>query len=188
VNYLTIQEVEKTLEIAYESARNHLMILLSFQHGMRRGEISALRMEDVQGGHIRIARLKGSLTTIQPLVPSHNAYFDEVIALERWLRFRPQETPFLFPSYKKSLTGGQIERIAKQYLLRAGVKKSLAHHHAFKHAFCSIQARRGVKIEYIAQSVGHRDIKNTRIYLNVTDSEAMNKASEAIESALRREK
>lgn len=185
MNYLTIKQVENTLALAMEkSPRDHLMLLLSFRHGMRRGEVAALTLDDLKHGQIRIERLKGSMLTTQPMLTSNNEIFDEHFALDRWLHFRPQGSNFLFPSRKGSITGGQIERIAKYYLTLAGVPDTLTHHHSFKHAFCSIQARNGVKIEYIAQSVGHRDIKNTRIYLNVTDSEAIGHAANALNSAL----
>lgn len=181
MNYLTLQEVENTLALAMEtSARDHLILLLSFRHGMRRGEVAALKLDDIKNGQIHIQRLKGSLDTTQPLLESQNEMFDEMAALDRWLTFRPQGTPFLFPTFGTPITGRQIARIAKHYLTATGVREGLTHHHAFKHAFCSIQARKGVKIEYIAQSVGHKDIKNTRIYLNITDTEAIEKAKSAL--------
>lgn len=185
MNYLTIQEVEKTLEVAMlKSARDHLMLLLSFRHGLRCSEVAKLKLESVRDGQIKVERLKGSMPTLQPLMPSDNDLFDEPMALERWLRLRPQGSEFLFPTRTGAITRIHVGRLAKHYLHVAGVREGLAHHHAFKHAFCSIQARNGVKIEYIAQSVGHRDIKNTRIYLNVSDSEAMEEAAKGLAVAL----
>jgi type 1 fimbriae regulatory protein FimB/type 1 fimbriae regulatory protein FimE len=185
MNYLDIREVENIMAHAMEeSSRDHLMLLLSFRHGMRRGEVAALELDDIQDGQINIERLKGSLTTRQPLMSDEYELFDEQAALRRWLQFRPQGTNYLFPTQGGPITGRQIARIAKKYMEKAGVRQGLAHHHALKHAFCSIQARKGVKIEYIAQSVGHVDIKNTRIYLNITDSEAMDQAAKALSSAL----
>lgn len=183
MNYLTIHEVETTLAKAMEaSARDHLMLLLSFRHGMRRGEVLNLTLGDIRDGQIHIKRLKGSLETTQPLLAHSNEIFDEIAALERWLKFRPARGKFLFPSQTQSpLSGRWLGKIAKHYLQIAGVRSDLAHHHALKHAFCSIQARKGIKIEYIAQSVGHKDIKNTRIYLNITDAEAIQQAAKALE-------
>jgi site-specific recombinase XerD len=66
------------------------------------------------------------------------------------------------------------------------VPKELAHIHALKHACCSIQARAGAKIENIAQYVGHKDIKNTRTYLNVSDDEAAVSAFNALDSLTRK--
>lgn len=186
MNYLTIHEVEKTLGLAMEhSARDHLMLLLSFRHGMRRGEVTQLAIGDIKNGRLHIKRLKGSLETTQPLMPDSNEVFDEVAALERWMQFRPTHSDYLFPSpNSKPLSGRWIAKLAKHYLKAAGIHDELTHHHAFKHAFCSIQARTGIKIEYIAQSVGHKDIKNTRVYCNITDSEAMEVAAGALTKAL----
>lgn len=185
MNYLTIHEVERTLGLAMEqSARDHLVLLLSFRHGMRRGEITQLTIGDIKNGQIHIKRLKGSLETTQPLLPDSNEVFDETAALERWMKFRPTHSEYLFPSPNaKPLSGRWIAKLAKHYLKAAGIHDELTHHHAFKHAFCSIQARTGIKIEYIAQSVGHKDIKNTRIYLNISDAEAMDQAAHALQIA-----
>lgn len=176
MNYLTLPQVEDVLARAYEaSARDHLILLLSFRHGLRRSEVAALTLDDVRDGQIHVARVKGSLETCQPLLGHENEVLDEVQALARWRAIRPDGGNSLFNVGDKT-----VARRAELYLRAAQVPVRLTHHHALKHAFCSIQARKGVKIEYIAQSVGHRDIKNTRIYLNVTDEEAIQEAAKAL--------
>lgn len=186
MNYLSIQQVESALAIAMEqSARDHLILLLSFRHGMRRGEITQLTLDDIQNGQIRIKRLKGSLETTQPLMSSDNEAFDEIAALERWMQFRPTNTDYLFPSDTHTLSGRQIAKIAKRYMLAAGVPARLAHPHSFKHAIASLMIRNGVTVEYVRQWVGHRDVKNTiNFYTHISDQEAAGKAAEALSAAL----
>jgi integrase len=66
---LTPEEITKVLAIASESKRNLAMILFAYRHGMRASEVCDLRLADVdlKNGQITIRRLKGSLTTTQPL-------------------------------------------------------------------------------------------------------------------------
>src|SRR5665213_2370806 len=66
---LTQDELLKVLRLASRNARNHAIILLAFRHGMRGSEICNLEMKDIdlKNGQITIRRLKGSLTTTQPL-------------------------------------------------------------------------------------------------------------------------
>ena len=66
---LTPAEIHKVLKVASVSKRNHAMILLAYKHGMRASEVCKLKMSDVdqKNGQITIRRLKGSLTTTQPL-------------------------------------------------------------------------------------------------------------------------
>jgi type 1 fimbriae regulatory protein FimB len=187
MNYLSTQEVKATLELAMEqSARDHLLLLLSFRHGMRRGEIAQLTLDDVQNNEIRVKRLKGSLETVQPLMADAHEVFDEIAALERWLKFRPEGGNYLFPSPNDTAMSGRwIGKIAKKYLLEAGVPKRLAHHHSFKHAVASLMIRQGVTVEYVRQWVGHRDVKNTiNFYTHISDEEAADKAISALGSAL----
>lgn len=64
------QEVLALLRAARaHSKRAHAMVLLSIRHGMRASEVTGLQLDQVslKEGWIRIERLKGSLTTVQPL-------------------------------------------------------------------------------------------------------------------------
>ena len=185
MRYLSIEQVTSILRCAWkESTRDHLMLLLAFNHGLRRVEIAELRVQDVSDGLIRVARAKGSLATVQPAMSSQNVLFDEIKALSSWLAARDAKTDALFPSRKGGgcMTPDSVGRVASYYMEMAGIPKELAHIHALKHACCSLLARQGVKIEYIAQHVGHKDIKNTRTYLNITDDEATAKAQQAFQS------
>ena len=51
--------------------RDSAMLMLTFYHGLRASEVCHLRRQDVDltHGRIWIARLKGSLSTEQPLLP-----------------------------------------------------------------------------------------------------------------------
>ena len=163
------------------------MLLLTWTHGLRRGETAVLKLKDVGDGLIRVARLKNSLPTVHPLRETHDLLFNEKMALAAWLEERRSKTEFLFPS---RFDDGHIkEKSASQvmtcYMRLAEIPKSLQHPHALKHSVCSIQARAGAKIENIAQFVGHKDIKNTRIYLDVSDDEAAKSAFTALDAVLR---
>jgi site-specific recombinase XerD len=182
MQYLDITQVTSVLRSAYKaSRRDHLILLLSFQHGLRASEVAALRVQDVQDGLIRVARLKGSLETAQPLMGSKNVVFDESRALAAWLEERPKGSDALFPSTTARRT---IGRIAKQYMLAVGVPAELAHHHSLKHALASMMIRSGVDLAYVKQALGHRSISSTIMYTHIQDSEATAKASAAIQNAL----
>jgi len=51
---------------------------------------------------VRVKRVKGSLETLQCLSANSDRLLDERKALTDWLRFRPNNSPFLFPSRNKS--------------------------------------------------------------------------------------
>jgi integrase/recombinase XerD len=179
MDFLTKQDVEKVLRIAHrESARDHLMLLLSFGHALRASEVVNLRVRDVSNGTIYVARRKGSLVTDQPLLKATNVLFDEVKALAVWLEQRGVEPGPLFPSESNCATGGcmwrqNISRIVSYYMGKAGINPELAHHHSFKHAAISHMRRSGVELDLIKQFAGHQCLSSTVIYTNASDKEAM---------------
>jgi site-specific recombinase XerD len=179
MDFLSKAEVESVLRIAWkESARDHLMLLLSFGHALRASEVVNLRVRDVLDGTIYVARRKGSLATDQPLLKSANVLFDEVKALSVWLMERGDHPGPLFPSKAHQATGGAMWRqniapIVSYYMGKAGIKPELAHHHSFKHAAISHMRRSGVSLDLIKQFAGHQCLSSTVIYTNASDGEAM---------------
>jgi type 1 fimbriae regulatory protein FimB len=66
--FLTLLEGTKGARYRW---RDSAMLMLTFYHGLRASEVCHLRRQDVDltHGRIWIARLKGSLSTEQPLLP-----------------------------------------------------------------------------------------------------------------------
>src|SRR5215475_432247 len=106
---LTPEEILKVLRVASESKRNLAMILLAYRHGMRASEVCDLRLSDLdlKNGQITIRRLKGSLTTTQPLTDhSGQPLLSEKRILRAWLAERKDISDFVFTSQK----GGRVYR------------------------------------------------------------------------------
>src|SRR4029450_8196531 len=100
---LTPEEITKVLAIASESKRNLAMILFAYRHGMRASEVCDLRLADVdlKNGQITIRRLKGSLTTTQPLSDHPGQpLLSEKRVLRAWLSERRDASEFVFTSQK----------------------------------------------------------------------------------------
>lgn len=177
MRYLSKEQVEKVLLTAYKtSTRDHLMLLFSFGHALRASEVANLQTTDVQDGQISVARRKGSLFTIQPLLKSQNRLFDEHRSLVAWLQERGTEPGPLFPSRSggRALWRQNVGGLATRYMLKAGIPRELAHHHMFKHSALSHMIRQpGMRLDLVKQFAGHRAISSTMIYLNTTDNEAM---------------
>lgn len=179
--YLTKENIESALKLAYrKNIAHHLMILLAAQHGMRISEVANLTLEDIANGQIKVRRVKGSSTTLHPMIRNDNHLFNEPTVLARWLKDRPNDASnALFPSRNGGfLTPDWIGQVITSYLALAGVETSLQHAHSLKHFAGSYLCRKGMPIEFIRIYLGHKDIKNTAIYLNITDSEAAQKAQE----------
>lgn len=141
--------------------RNTAMLMLTFYHGLRVSELCHLKRQDVDLTHGRlwITRLKGSLSTEQPLLT------EERRALTRYLTQRgDSQLPWLFLSER----GGQFTRFTINYLLRiSGERAGLAfrvHPHMLRHGCGYALANRGYDLRLIQDYLGHRDPKHTTRY------------------------
>src|SRR5215470_9036158 len=121
-NFLTESEIESFLKAARKGrhgARNFAMMLLAFRHGLRVSELVDVRMADVDldTGRLFVRRLKGSLSTSQPLDG------DEIRALRAWLRHRVNapccNSPLLFLSDRGPMTRQAVNYIVAEIGRRA---------------------------------------------------------------------
>lgn len=185
---LTKAELLKVLEVASESPRNHAMILLQFKHGMRASEVCNLKLSDVdlENGEITIRRLKGSLKTTQPLLDiPKQPLLSEKRVLREYLKVRPAvDHDALFVSRM----GGPLDRTAyfrvfQQIARRAGLPKSKWHNHVLKHSCATILLEGGADIRVVKQTLGHKSLVSTGIYLELDDRRAGQLAGQAFAAA-----
>jgi type 1 fimbriae regulatory protein FimB len=163
-DYLTVDEFRALVKSTKRSRyrwRNTAMLLLLFYHGLRASEVCHLRRQDVdlQHGRIWIRRVKGSLSTEQPLLA------EELRALKRYLPQRgPSQLPWLFLTER----GEQCTRFMINYLVRtAGKRAGLplpVHPHMLRHGCGHALANRGYDLRLIQDYLGHRDPKHTTRY------------------------
>ena len=122
-NFLTEAEIASFLKPARKGrhgARNYAMALLAYRHGLRVSELINMRMADLDldTGHLFVRRLKGSLSTNQPLEG------DEIRALRRWIRHRVNapccNSPLVFLSERGPMTRQAFNYICAEIGKRAG--------------------------------------------------------------------
>src|SRR6516164_2675781 len=70
--YLTEREVERLMKAASNNRHGHrdaTMVLLTYRHGLRASELSALRWEqvDLVHGLLHVARVKNGMPSVHPL-------------------------------------------------------------------------------------------------------------------------
>lgn len=154
--------------------RDWLMILVTFQHGLRASEVTGFTADAVRDGHLTVQRLKGSNKTTQPLAESADPLFDERAALVDYaLNSQPGEPVF-------NISRGHFWRLMQRYARAAGIPAHKAHPHILKHSI-AMQTIVGAGVENVRQHLGHKSLSSTGAYLRVSDEEA----SEAISRALR---
>ena len=164
--HLTGREIERLLEAIKGSrneARDRCLLLLMFRHGLRVSETCRLRLDqvDVDSRVLHIARLKGGLSTTQPLRG------DELRAIAAWLKQRARMKPggksFFVSEQRKSLHRSTVNAVL-QKLSEIAALPFLAHPHMLRHACGFALADQGADTRLIQDYLGHRNIQHTVRY------------------------
>lgn len=177
MQFLTKGELKALFDrVKMKSARDYAMILLAYRHGMRASEICNITMQnlDLDAGNIRCQRGKGSISNWQQLPK------DEIKAIKTWLRKKPKvENDYLFISNRGTpMSRSQFFRLFKDYAQEVGIPEEKQHPHVLKHSLGTHLANAGMPAQTIMARLGHRNIQNTMIYLQVS-SAYVDKAFEA---------
>jgi integrase/recombinase XerD len=173
VSYLVRPEIEAFLagpdRRTWTGRRDHAMLLLAVQTGLRVSELAGIRCQDVElgaGAHVRCSG-KGRRERCTPLPRA------TVAVLRVWLRERQGESDSpLFPSRKgNQLTRGAVWRLVVKYAASARdrcptlVAKRVTPH-VLRHTAAMTLLHAGVDTSVIALWLGHEGIESTNIYLH----------------------
>jgi integrase len=166
------------LRVLLTAARAHrerdwLAILVAFWHGLRASEVIAIKANDIRDGYLTVKRLKGSLTTKQPLLSHADTIFNERRALIEFTRVM-QGNQRVF-----AISRTQLWRLVRRYALAAGIPAHRAHPHALKHSIAA-QMIESAGIQNTRQWLGHKSISSTGEYLRVTDGAAATAVARAL--------
>lgn len=165
--YLSQTEIDKLRKAARSygrhSHRDDTLILIMFRHGLRVGEIIALRWDqiDLQQGLLYVHRLKNGTPSTHPLRGI------ELRALRQLQRFYP-ESIYVFVSERQApLTDRSIRHI----IARAGKLAEFdfsIHPHMLRHSTGFYLANQGQDTRSIQSYLGHSNIKNTVVYTDIS--------------------
>jgi type 1 fimbriae regulatory protein FimB len=161
-DYLSPAEVARLLDAAKagrHSARDHLLLLMMFRHGLRVSEATGLRRDelDLDRARLWVRRLKGGLSVEQPIAG------DELRAIKRYLATRVDTLPWLFVSER----GQPLTRQAVNYLIATAAERAglpPVHPHTLRHSCGFALADKGHDLRLIQDYLGHRDPRHTVHY------------------------
>ena len=173
VPFLSRQEVDALLaapdQRTWSGRRDHALLLLAVQTGLRLSELIGLRHEDLHigtGAHVRVIG-KGRKERCTPLSKSTRA------VLAAWIREPPRaEDQPLFPNAR----GGRLSAHGVHYLLHKhaavaavqspSLKNKRVSPHVLRHTTAMDLLQEGVDRSVIALWLGHESVETTQIYLD----------------------
>lgn len=172
VHYLTRPEVDALLaapdQTTWSGRRDHALLLLAVQTGLRLSELTGLTRQDVQcgaGAHVHVVG-KGRKERSTPLTKQTAA------VLQAWLKEPPRgDGRMVFPNRQ----GGRMSNDGVQYLLAQHVKTANKHcpslknkkvsPHVLRHTAAMELLQAGVDTTVIALWLGHESVETTHVYL-----------------------
>ena len=165
-NFLTENEMKKFLESARKGrhgVRDYCLMLMAYRHGLRVSELIDIRLKDLdlETGRLFVRRLKGSLSTHQPLDGV------ELRAIRAWLRMREDypngSSNYLFLSERGMMTRQAINYLVEQIGKRAKLNFKI-NPHMLRHSTGYYLANKGNDTRLIQDYLGHRNITHTVRY------------------------
>lgn len=143
----------------------HLIVWVLGATGMRIGELTRLKIEDVKeniidlyakGEKYRRIYLPGKLSK----------------EIQKWLISEGRQSGYLFLNkYNKQISAKGIAIQLKTYAKKYKINPKSVHPHAFRHLFAKNFLSRCPDISLLADLLGHENLSTTRIYLRKTSKE-----------------
>ncbi len=162
--HLTPDEAEQLMTAAGKRGRyghrDATLLMLGYRHGLRVGELVALRWEqvDLKAGLLHVTRLKRGLPSTHPLRGP------ELRALRRLQREQRPSSPYVFTTERRGpLTTSAVRKIVAMAGEAARLPFSV-HPHMLRHGCGFKLANEGHDTRAIQQYLGHRNITHTVRY------------------------
>jgi integrase/recombinase XerD len=151
--YCSKEEIEVVIDKANHDTgkhgrRNHLILTVLWQTGIRAEEITNLRKKDIQTDTIIIRGGKGGKDRV---IPIKNDLRTSVLLYSDQLNGDEQ----IFP-----LSTRQIRNIVYHY--------SELHPHTFRHSFAVHCLKSGMNIRTLQKILGHSGLNTTQVYLDLS--------------------
>lgn len=178
IKYLHPNEIERLFKIIAQDSRKHAIRNKAIFY---LGEYCALRISELGllmtdffnpiTREIYCRRSKhGNNNTLR--IIDDNVYN----SLINYLKIRNEQflenNPFLFPSNRGTpISRKMLDVLMKEYCKKADIPKDKAHFHALRHSRAIELAESGFNSREIQYWLGHKDIRNTEIYLQFTSKQ-----------------
>ena len=166
---LSRQEVERLIAGAGTSFHRTLLMTL-YATGLRRAELTHLKISNVDSQRM-VIHVKGGKGRKDRDVMLSPKLLKEL--REHWRRLRRKPSQWLFPgngqhTNDRPISTKVVWHACRNAAKRAGIQKQV-HPHTLRHCFATHLLEQGADLRNIQMLLGHNDLKQTTIYLHVSE-------------------
>ncbi|HCL4455183.1 TPA: tyrosine-type recombinase/integrase [Clostridium botulinum] len=168
--YLTMEECKKILNATKDGRirekRNRCMMVIVLNCGLRISEVLNLKLEDISEDTLKIEAGKGG--------EERFVYINDIVreAVKDYI-----EEEGIIRGKMFNITQEQANNVIKDYCKRANVNKNITAH-KLRHTFASITMKKTKDMKYIQETLGHKNLSSTQIYVHVLDEDKKKYANE----------
>ncbi len=166
---LSQEEVAQLIDAAL-TPYHRILLMTLYATGVRNAELTHLKVSDIDSQRmvIHIQGGKGRRDRDVMLSPK---LLDEL--RQHWHRLRRKPRVWLFPGNRWHNSDQPIDtktprNACKEAVQRAGIQKKV-HPHTLRHCFATHLLEAGADLRTIQILLGHRDLKETAIYLHLSE-------------------
>ncbi len=167
---LSEMEFRALRDAARDDVRTHAIIELLLQSGIRIGELSELRLHNIEIDESKesgVLIIDGSRTTLSRRIPLNRA---ASMAVGHYLTERPEaESNHIFITRTgKPLLVRNIRASIDRYYNKAGIENAKVND--LRHTWIAHHIKRGTSLVMLSKLAGHKRLATTEKYLNFIDS------------------
>jgi integrase/recombinase XerD len=166
---LSQEEVARLIDAARIPFHRTLLITL-YATGLRCAELTRLKVSDIDSQRM-VVHVQGGKWGKDRDVMLSPKLLEELRS--HWRRLRRKSSDWLFPSNRWHTGAHPIDTKTPRYACqqaaqRAGLKKAV-HPHTLRHCFATHLLEAGADLHTIQILLGHHDLKETTVYLHVSE-------------------
>jgi integrase/recombinase XerD len=166
---LSQEEVTRLIDSAL-TPYHRILLMTLYATGVRNAELTHLKVSDIDSKRMVIHVQGGKGRTDRDVMLSPKL-LEEL--REHWRRLPNKSSAWLFPGNRWHNSDQPIDtktprNACKRAVQRAGIQKKV-HPHTLRHCFATHLLEAGADLRTIQILLGHRDLKETTIYLHLSE-------------------
>lgn len=160
---ISTKDIKRMFE-TLENVKHRLLLKLCYGMGLRVSEVVNLKITDIDSNRMQVLVRQGKekkdryVNLPESVLGELRTYY---------LKYKPKE--FLF----EGQYGGQYSVRAVQLVFKDAMKKAKIDKkvgiHSLRHSYATHLIEQGTDVRFVQELLGHKDIKTTMIYTNLTD-------------------